>query len=331
MATVRRRILLAGWTLAVAAGVGELGLRGTVSWRPGYYDAPRAPIGVVHHPYGDYRFDALGFADRAPEPGDPRPVVAWIGDSVLYGLGCPQEQRVTEALERLIPAVNQVNLGTLGFSPDDPARWRRMLDVAAQVGARSAVWLLNLNDVPAPPGAFARPYRLPPSALRGWSYLWSALDRSWVAVQTAGAPAVERFPHRFEERFDRAGEAIRDVAARFRARGLPLRIVIVPYEMQVSAAAARDYAAAGVAWEPGFLEGSAQAALIERLPGLDVVDARPAFDEVPRGVYFVADAGGQADWNHLTAAGHARLATWLVRSGWAQSSSSGAGATERAR
>lgn len=337
MSSAGRRILLLGWALAAAAGAGELGLRLTVPWRPGYYDAPRDPGPEVQHPYGIYTYDPLGFADLAPAPGDPRPVVAWVGDSVLYGLGCPQEGRVTEVLERLHPGVNQVNLGTPGFSPDDPARWGRMLDVAAQIGAQRSVWLVNLNDVPAPPGARPRWRRLPSPWLRRNSYLWSALDHSWVAVQASGSdtPAVELHPHRFTERFDRAAEAIREVTGRFGARGLPMRLVILPYEMQVSAEAARDYAASGVRWEPGFLEGSAQAALIARLPGLDVVDARPAFDEAPRGAYFVAGAGGQADWNHLTAAGHARLAGWLVSSGWAeaggQSSSSGARATERAR
>lgn len=297
------------WTLvATTAGI-EAALRVVRDGPPGYYHVPTAP-GDHTLPYGTYHLDPLGFADTPPA-GD-RPVVAWIGDSVLFGVGCPQDQRVTEVVERLRPHEAHLNLGTPGFSPDAPARWRAALALAERFHATRAIWLFNLNDVPAPRGRGGW-WRLPWGGLGRYSHVYSALDDALVGLQAGGDASPELWPARHRAAFDRAAEAARAVASAFTARQIPLKIVLLPYEMQVSRAAAAGYAAMGATWEDGFVEGSAQRALLDRLGGLDVVDARPAFEDAPRGSWFVSTAGGRADWNHLNAAGHARLGAWLAQ------------------
>ena len=322
------RALQVLWAGAVAGGVLELFLRLTVPWQPGYYDVRRDPGHTVRYAYGEYKTDPWGFADDRPAPGDRRRRVAWIGDSVLYGVGCPQDRRLTERLEAADPAVVHLNLGSPGFSGDPPSELDTALNLAGKLGASRAVWLFNLNDVMPPKGREPdgwRLRRLPFQSRLSASYLWSSLDATVMAFQVRWFQIVplENQPERNAPDFQTTADRVRAAVGRFERARIPLRVVIVPYEMQISAEAEAFYADAGVAWEDGFVGGSAQRALIERLEGIDVVDALPAFvgpdrrrEDNALGEYFVATGGGRLDWNHLNPAGHARLADWLVSSGW---------------
>lgn len=325
---IAKRVVQGAWAVGLAAVALEVGLRLTAPWEPGFYDIRRDPGHTVFYPYGAYKIDPWGFADERPQPGDNRPRVAWIGDSVLYGVGCLQDRRVTERLEAADPTVNHLNLGSPGFSGEPASEWETALNLGWRLGARRAVWLFNLNDVLPPKGRppdGPRLRRLPKPELGSWSYLWSAADASFTALQVRWLKIVpiEQQPEKNAPYFEETALRVREAAAAFERAGMPLRLVIVPYEMQVSAEAEAYYRSAGVQWEDGFLEGSAQRALIARLDGIDVVDATPAFvgpdrrrEDNALGELFVAKAGGRLDWNHLTAEGHRRLADWLVASGW---------------
>lgn len=322
------RGLQAGWAVGVAGIFLEIYLRLTVPWAPGYYDVRRDPGHTVRYPYGEYKTDPWGFADDRPAPEDRRRRVAWIGDSVLYGVGCPQDQRVTERLEAADAGVVHLNLGSPGFSGDPQSEWETALNLAGKLGARRAVWLFNLNDVMPPKGKDPDGWRLRRLPLQQWassSYLWSSIDASSLALQVRWFEVVplENQPHLNGPYFQATAERVRAAVGRFERAGIPLRVVVLPYEMQISAEAEAFYRGAGVQWEAGFVEGSAQRALIERLDGVDVVDALPAFvgpdrrrEDNALGAFFVAKGGGRLDWNHLNPAGHARLADWLVASGW---------------
>lgn len=318
------RIIQGAWAFLAAVALLEIGLRATAGWEPGYYDIRRDPGMTVRYPYGEYKLDPWGFPDDRPQPNDARARVAWIGDSALYGVGCPQDQRFTEQLERLDPGTNHLNLGFPGFSGEPASEWETALKLAIRLGATRAVWAFNLNDVLPPkdrPTDGWRIARLPGGAWFSGTWVWTAADASLASVQVRafGSHPIENFPKENALWFEVTANRVREVAAAFGRASIPLRVVILPYEMQVSPKAAAYYAAHGVTWEDGFLDGTAQAKLIELLPTLDVTDARAAFagaDDPGPGVWYVADGGGRLDWNHLTAAGHARVARWLVDSGW---------------
>jgi nitrous oxide reductase accessory protein NosL len=124
-----------------------------------------------------------------------------------------------------------------------------------------------------------------------------------------------------------------------RAQGTRFEVVLLPYEMQISEAAARRYAELGIHWEPGFETGSAQAELAGCLDGIPVHDARAAFAATPAararigvGELFVYDLGDKLDWNHPNRAGHARLAAFLeARLPWLDAPAPGSRAPQAVR
>ncbi len=323
--TAARAVGVALWAVGCAAVVLELGLRLTVSWTPGYYTVARQSGGAeqrFEYAFGDITVNSQGIADDLPR-GD-RPVVAWIGDSVLYGIGCGQGARVTELLEARHPADEHLNLGVAGFAALD-TEWRKALAQAQRYHARSAVWLFNLNDVipdanhplPGP-----RPWTLPKPPLLQASYLWTAFDASFASwqIRKHGVVLTEAWPGRRAVAFADTANRIRKIRAEFLAVGIPMTVMVLPLEMQVSAPAAAFYQRQGVVWEDGFLDGSPQAALAAAGP---LIDLRPAFlahqrrEDIPLGRYYVATEGGRLDWNHLNRDGHAAVAAWLTETGWA--------------
>jgi hypothetical protein len=101
-------------------------------------------------------------------------------------------------------------------------------------------------------------------------------------------------------------------------------VIVLSYEMQISADAANTYAAAGVAWEAGFLERSTQQAIEAALPDrVETIDAYWAFvdpaDEAGSrrsnsvGEYFVYNRGDKLDWNHPNRDGCRKIAEYLAK------------------
>lgn len=323
-ARILRLAALTLWAVASAAVVLEIGLRASVSWHPGYYvvrDRSGGQEQRIRYPFGEIRMSAEGIADDLPK-GD-RPVVAWMGDSVLYGLGCGSGHRVTELLEAADPTTEQLNLGVPGFSAR-PDEWRQALNRAIRHGAREAVWLLNLNDVVPDPGEDVdgpKLWLLPHPEILDRSYLFTAFDESFKTLQmrSRGVRQTEAAPRANARVFDETAARIRKIQAAYRDAGAPLTVLVLPYEMQISAEAEAYYRDAGVSWEDGFVEGSAQRALAERVDG--IVDLRPAFlgarrrEDIRLGELFVATEGGRLDWDHLNRAGHRAVADWLVQAG----------------
>jgi lysophospholipase L1-like esterase len=99
-------------------------------------------------------------------------------------------------------------------------------------------------------------------------------------------------------------------------------VVLLPYEMQVSAEAATKYWELGIRWEDGFLDGLPQQRLVQHFSALvRAFDARDAFlndgslgpsQENGLGQYFVYDRGDKLDWNHPNREGHRLIARWLA-------------------
>ena len=60
----------------------------------------------------------LGFRDAALSSTDKRDVVAFVGDSFVWGYDVEQDQRFTELLQRQLPQIHVVNAGVSGFGTD---------------------------------------------------------------------------------------------------------------------------------------------------------------------------------------------------------------------
>jgi hypothetical protein len=334
---------------AVLIGLEGL-LRWLVSYSIGYYvGAPGAGRHV--RPYGDLLVNRLGHPDVEFNLDDPRPRVGWQGDSVVAGIGAGFGHRFSDILRERHPGYQHMALGGIGhLGVQDPRATAAALE---PLGLDRLVYVMNLNDVlpdlaqpsggtvpagtaqvPTEPGLVFRASRFVRDhldGLRGRSYLYNWLRTQGKLALTRlgyeyhGMPAFELFPEGNAAVFDATCRRVQAFAALVAQRGTRFEVVLLPYEMQISEAAARRYAELGIRWEPGFETGSAQARLASCLGWIPVHDARLAFPPRDRnglGEYFVYNQGDKLDWNHPNRAGHARLADfldarlpWLARAG----------------
>lgn len=341
-------LVLLGLNFVLFAGlalVAEIALRLYVPYNPGYYVAVRGNSREVEYPYGTIKINADGFADIDWDLGSARHV-GYFGDSVTYGVGAGHGYRFSDLLREAYPEWTHLNLGGIGLSVSQETI-ETSLELADRYDLDTAVYFLNLNDI-VPDVSVARgdPQAKPGKApwsrralswlsnhsdwLRGKSYLYTSL-RTLVknrleasGVGFHGYKAFELEPSAEREVLLQTMRRIENFHAALAERGVELIVVMLPYEMQISDEAARVYRDHGIHWEEGFLEGSTQRILQERLgERMRVIDLMPAFvdpadpaaSRAANGVgeYFVYDRGDKLDWNHPNREGHRRIADYLTR------------------
>ena len=325
-----RWVLYTAWVVGVSVAVLEGIVRLSVSWSPGYYHGYLEPsAGVMHYPFGDIPINRHGWPDRPLEEGGSKPRIIWLGDSVLYGTGAPYGERITEHFDRLRPALDHINMGRMGYSGPRGGLGHMDQLLRAQRPA-GVVYLANLNDIVPDansPFAIEGPMVLPFSTLKAYSALYALIAQrvhEWSVASDPRHSPVEHTPEKWDPIVRQTAKRIQRLAQLIEQQyRIPFTVVLVPYEMQISEASAAYYAELGVHWEPDFVEGSTQKALMSYLPLVRVIDGREAFlgaqgrsrADNARCAYFVCDRGGRLDWNHLMPEGHALLAEYVHAQG----------------
>lgn len=325
--------------LAVFAVLAEIALRLWVPYNPGYYVVLEEKPGSFEYPFGLLLRNSHSFPDDEFDLDSRKPRIGYFGDSVTRGVGAGHGHRIQDVLETLQPEVEHWTFEA-AVNGIDAKTAPRILEIAAQYRLAEVVYLLNLNDLlPTQPadgeggGSRFRALRQRlkfVDRLRGRSYLYSALRFRFAELMLSlgyghtGWKAAELFPRRHADTVRETAERVTALADAIAAQGRRFRVVLLPYEMQISEEAARVYAAEGVTWEPGFLERGAQQAIRAALPErVETIDAYWAFvdpaDEAASreanrvGEYFVYNRGDKLDWNHPNRAGCARIAAYLAR------------------
>jgi hypothetical protein len=110
--------------------------------------------------------NAEGFRERRDLASpDVRPRVLVLGDSMVFGLGAEEPERVTERLEALAPEWRVDNLGMVGFGPDLMVRALEAVGVPLRPAV--AVLVMFSHDVyRVVPEAIGAGYALPRFELR---------------------------------------------------------------------------------------------------------------------------------------------------------------------
>ena len=321
------------------AALAEVALRLWVPYDPGYYVVLREEPGSVEYPWGLVKRNAGGFPDDEFDLASTKPRIGYFGDSVTRGVGAGHGYRAQDLLEAARPGFEHWTFEAAVNGIDEKTA-PRILALAEEYRLAEVVYLMNLNDLlptrqarGGEPGSWVRGLRQRFKLLdgfRGRSYLYSALRFRFAELMLSfgyghtGWKAAEFFPHENARIVRETAARVTALADAIAARGRRFRVIVLPYEMQISEEAARTYAGLGVEWEPGFLERSTQQAIEAELPErVSRADAYWAFVDPGHeaasrrenriGQYFVYDAGDKLDWNHPNRAGHARLAAWLAR------------------
>ncbi len=320
----------------LVAGLAEIALRFIIPYDIGYYTAVREP-GRYEYPYGSITMNADGYPDQPFDKSGTKKRIGYFGDSVIFGVGAGEGYRLSDLIEKQYPQYDHWTFSMIanGIQDDEVA------ETARTFGLDTVIYGMNLNDIlpqvdgtGAPVGeAVKQPFlhRVQrfvelhiDGKLRGHSYLYNGLRTLAKNVLTrlgyshTGFKAAELFPNENEE-------VVRSVADRINAlndaldkNDIGFCIIILPYEMQISSDAAKTYRDLGIQWEEGFEKGSTQAMLERLIKTRHVYDGRDAFkglkDTAKVGDYFVYNKGDKIDFNHPNRAGHALLATGLLKS-----------------
>lgn len=239
----------------------------------GYRLHPSRVLGLSYPPGAPRRVtvtsNADGFRDRRDfRDGDPRPRVVVLGDSMVFGMGVEEDERVTEALERLEPGWRVDNLGMVGFGPD--LMLRALEAVRFEPAPRAAVVAIFSHDL----------YRVVPEAVGVGFPLprYALIDGRLTTVPYPARPAWERLY---------LTQTVRYLRARYTGATFPLNAALLD---RFRALAVERRIALGVVFVPGPRERAddrrrrawlAGWARTHDTPFLDLTDA-------------IADGGGAA-------------------------------------
>ena len=333
-------VILLFVSMALTLGVGEILARSFTGWEIAYYTAPKLAVGgsTRIHPYGSIPVNSDRMFDAEFDLSDSRPVVAYFGDSVAYGVGAGYPYRFTEYLEKLAPSFQHYNL-SVGLGVDlDSYKDSEAYPVLRKYHIKRIVYALNLNDI------FPISKNLPMNGrriskknvpqvnkpvlrrikdfispfdriFRSSSYLYNFIRLSIkngltkFGFEASGFYAIEFFPEENKSRIVEAAKFINGWAARMREDGIEVCIAMLPYEMQISSDAHQKYSDLGIKYSKGFLDFQTQKILASHLdPSIQYAILGSSFPNKEIGRYFVYNEGDKIDFNHPNRPGHEIIA-----------------------
>jgi lysophospholipase L1-like esterase len=234
-----------------------------------------------------------GFRDHHP-PAEADSVLLLFGDSVTFGVGVPAESTFAGRLQRRFPRLRVMNTAAIGYTVRDyRAVAGTLLPHTPRIARAVVVFCLNDFSTDRPLEVRAIPAL---AFLRSYSRLYIVLkhllaDRSRVyflhdlGFYTGAAPEART-----------ALADLRALVELLAARGIPVTVMIPPYEYQLRAP------------QPGHFTPQQMAAGALRDAPCSVADLAPLFlgDPNPAGLFLYGDH------MHLSSRGHALAAAALT-------------------
>jgi lysophospholipase L1-like esterase len=283
----------------------------------GYGNAP----GFSGRAFGvEVRIDGEGFragGNPAQQAAKASHAVVFVGDSVTFGVGVPDEKTFVELFAAAHPDVRTINAAVIGYSLEDYiAAVRRLLEQPGPA-PRHVFLGFCLNDVsPSSKAEILASLEGPPASapaeggllatlnafLRERSKLYLVL-KSLLVDSSRGYYAADAPRYADRETMKRALDALEEIKRMLAARDVGLTVLILPYEYQFRAPDPTT------AWGPQGVVRS----LLERA-GIDYVDLAPDFaagierSERRSKEYYLYN-----DPMHLSPLGHALVADRVER------------------
>lgn len=332
--------------LCVLLMILELISRLVIDFDSNYYAAPQhiEANSVRLHPYGRIPVNSLGVFDKEWDSPKQLPRVGYFGDSVAYGVGAGFPYRITEYLDTLMSAYEHVNLSSgLGVDLTNIMQSGSLIKAYAGYDLDKLIYLMNLNDI-APLAYYQSQDVITPeqviersnsetlviyirkfitpidNLLRGTSVFYTyarfqakKFFTSTMGFEASGYKAVELLPDANTELIKKA--AINAAAlSNIIQNTVDFCILILPYEMQISNAAAKQYSQLGISFNESFLNFGTQklfAKYFSQFSNVKIHWLGFGIPEADIGTYFVYDLGDKIDFNHPNRLGHEALATQI--------------------
>lgn len=306
-------LIVNGLLLLLLLGVAEVVARLVITYNPSYYTSIETTGTELHFPYGTIPINSDGHPDTEFDLSDERPRIAYVGDSVTFGVGAGYGYRFSDILEARHPEYQHMTLASVGAGFRSKEMIERRVAEAQTLGVDLFIYFFNLNDVLPHANGFRnetsredsgpedRPHAGKAAAggtfqdtvqflrantqwLRDSSYFFNWLrfrGRVLLAqfgIGNRGLPAYELHPDTYPDVIGSTAERINYLAARLAESGIDFALVVLPYEMQISIDARNTYSSLGIEWDQSFLSGKTSQLLVRNLDdGIPVFHARNAF------------------------------------------------------
>jgi len=319
--------------------IGEIYLKVFISYNPSYYVGMKQTqkSNVINYPYGKIIFNKYGFPDREFQEKKTKPRIAYIGDSICYGVGVGYGYRISEILQDKMPEFEHMNMALGVGEGIDYEKINKTINNVKKFKIDKVIYLMNLNDVLLEKKStkentirlFFKESLKTYDWVRGKSYLLTYIRFTLVnyghklGFKGGGYKAYELFPEQYENIFLETTNRVVKLGNQLKSMGSELIVVVIPYEMQISYDAAKTYGQYGIKWSAGFMDMMPQRLIIEELKKDKVIaiDAFYAFIENGEwessrrknklGEYFVYNKGDKLDWNHPNRDGQKKIADFL--------------------
>lgn len=316
----------------------EIVLRFFVEYSPSYYTGVRGVTNkVLQYPYGDIPINEDGFPDKDFLSNKERQRIAYIGDSVCFGVGAGYGYRISELLESALPAFEHLNLAFGLDTGMNRKNIKRVLSWVDEYHIDKVVYLMNLNDLlpddvmQSNESSLLGEVKSYLDVLRGKSYLYSYVVYKVVGgflLTKLNMTATGHIPRDFftdEKTLQDTTDRIIELNMELQKKNVALAVVLLPYEMQISQEAEDTYKENGVRWSDGFIKRDPQIRIMSVLDSESIFTldaylafvghqaASPSRDEVKVGEFYVYNLGDRLDWNHPNKKGHRAISDFLVR------------------
>ena len=254
----------------------------------------------------------------------------------MYGVGAGYPYRISEYLDELEPNIEHVNISEVGssfinYNDQENLREKLILGKIDKI-----IYIMNLNDI-APLANYDLKNNLSENnsdnskistilrnrilkkldeSLRGKSFFYTHLRLKFknflmvkLNLNSTGFKAIELFPNEHENDIKLAAKNLSSLINKGIFE-MPICVIILPYEMQISKHATKKYKNMGLNFEKDFLNFKTQKIFINEFKKNtnNIFYLGESFEEKNVGEYFVYNKGDKIDFNHPNKFGYKVLA-----------------------
>jgi len=133
--------------LISAAVIAEAVMRVSVKFNASYYVGFKNDANtIINYPYGKIIINSDGYPDGEIRKTKVKRRIAYVGDSVCYGVGAGYGYRISEILEQKYPDYEHINFGAIGNGIDD-ASIAKLMGISNKYEIDAVIFIMNLNDI----------------------------------------------------------------------------------------------------------------------------------------------------------------------------------------
>ena len=301
-----------------------------------YYASPNIikNKNFIYHPYGKIPINSDGFYDKEFNFNNNKVKIGYFGDSVTYGVGAGYPYRFTDLLNNYDSNFDHLNLtGGLGISL---VNWNHKIEkFLLDKKINRIIYIMNLNDIAPLYDSFEKKENIRnektknidflislanpvDKLLRGRSSLYTfvrfRVKNIFVKIgyDSSGFEAIELFPEKNTYKYLKVAKLIDEWSENLKKKEILTCVIILPYEMQISADASIYYRSIGIKFDKSFENFSTQEILKKNVSNnTNVFILKNGFKEKKIGSYFVFNKGDKIDFNHLNRDGHLVIANQI--------------------